>query len=469
MLVPDTQVEMNGGVMPVAAPFSDGVWFDPDDQRFKMWYLAGFDDGFGYAESSDGIHWVRPNLDVVPGTNRILEPIPGFCRDGATVWLDHGAVHRDERYKMFAYYRNGTGSWPRAYPEPPAKKMGNLYTSPDGVHWTLRGQTGECGDNTSFFYNPFRGTWTFSVRTNNPQAGRTRSYREQHHFLDDWSRGDLVYWAGSDEHDLPDPELHFAPELYKIDCVAYESILLGMFAVYLGPPNAEAYERKIPKCIDLYAGFSRGDLDLERPDRAPFLGCSRVPGAWDSAYLHIAGGVCLVVGDELWFYYGAWSGDSPAQGTGPYAGGSTGLAVLRRDGFASMEGPGTTMGHRAALEPGTLTTKPLRFSGRHLFVNADARPGALRVEVLDSDGHVVAPYDRASCRPVGGDSTKHRVSWEEADDVAALAGTPVRLRFSLDAGALYSFWVSPSPAGASHGYVAAGGPGFTGAIDTTGA
>jgi hypothetical protein len=34
---------------------------------------------------------------------------------------------------------------------------------------------------------------------------------------------------------------------------------------------------------------------------------------------------------------------------------------------------------------------------------------------------------------------------------------------------LYSFWVSPERSGASQGYVAAGGPGFTGARDTVGA
>jgi hypothetical protein len=35
-------------------------------------------------------------------------------------------------------------------------------------------------------------------------------------------------------------------------------------------------------------------------------------------------------------------------------------------------------------------------------------------------------------------------------------------------GRLYSFWVSPDASGASYGYVAAGGPGFTGPTDTVG-
>lgn len=46
-------------------------------------------------------------------------------------------------------------------------------------------------------------------------------------------------------------------------------------------------------------------------------------------------------------------------------------------------------------------------------------------------------------------------------DLAAAAGKPVRLRFHLKKARLFAFWVSGSKAGASGGYVAAGGPGLT--------
>jgi len=49
-----------------------------------------------------------------------------------------------------------------------------------------------------------------------------------------------------------------------------------------------------------------------------------------------------------------------------------------------------------------------------------------------------------------------------------LAGRPVRFRFHLTNGKLYSFWVSPNETGASQGYLAGGGPGFTGPSDTVG-
>jgi hypothetical protein len=44
----------------------------------------------------------------------------------------------------------------------------------------------------------------------------------------------------------------------------------------------------------------------------------------------------------------------------------------------------------------------------------------------------------------------------------------LRFRFYLKRGSLYAFWVSPDESGASLGYVAAGGPGFTGPRDTVG-
>jgi len=70
---------------------------------------------------------------------------------------------------------------------------------------------------------------------------------------------------------------------------------------------------------------------------------------------------------------------------------STGLATMRRDGFASMD---------AGSESGTLTTRPVTFRGRYLFVNIDASGGELRVEVLDPNGKVMEPYTWADCQPL---------------------------------------------------------------------
>jgi hypothetical protein len=182
-------------------------------------------------------------------------------------------------------------------------------------------------------------------------------------------------------------------------------------------------------------------------------------GDWNWGNVQSAAPVCLVVGDKLYFYVSGRAGKSYPGCTHTDAGGSTGLAILRRDGFASMD---------AGEEEGVLTTRPVRFGGKHLFVNVAAGQGRLEAEVLDERDQPVPPFTRSNCVPISADKTLAPVTWNGAGDLSALAGRPIKLRFHLRKGALYSFWISPDANGASHGYVAGGGPGFDGPTDTVG-
>jgi hypothetical protein len=351
---------------------------------------------------------------------------------------------------MFVYFRS----------EAKGEEGGRVYTSPDGIHWVEATRTSPCGDNTSIYYDPFRKKWIYSIRSYN-QFGRVRSFREHDDLLQGatWTKEEAVDWLRADALDLPDPQLEYPTQLYKFSAVAYESLMLGLFAIFKGPPNEIAAQKGIPKTIDLNVGFSRDGFRWNRPDRTPFLACSRIPGTWNRGYLHSTGGLCLVVGDELRFYFGAFSGLSPKLGGNLYAGGSTGLAVLRRDGFASMD---------AGSRSGSVTTRPVTFRGRHLFVNLEAAQGELRVELLDQQNQVIKPFSAENCVPARSDNTRQPITWNHGKDLTDISGRPVRFRFHLTNGRLYSFWVSPDLAGASYGYVAAGGPGLTGTIDTVG-
>jgi hypothetical protein len=233
--------------------------------------------------------------------------------------------------------------------------------------------------------------------------------------------------------------------------VAYESVLLGLFSIWRGDKNIPPGR---PKPNEVCVGFSRDGWHWHRPERKPFLAVSEKAGDWNWGNVQSAGGCCLVVGDELRFYHSGRAG-TPAKGQTRDTGGSTGLATLRRDGFASLD---------AGKDGGTLTTRPLRFAGQHLFVNADAAGGELTAEVLDEGRRVIAGFARGDCVPVRADKTLQAVTWKEGD-LAKVAGKTVRLRFHLRGGRLYAFWVSKEKSGASGGYVAAGGPGFTGPTD----
>jgi len=423
-----------------AMVYSDGVFYDPADRLLKMWYMGGYQQHTALAVSDDGIKWRRPALDVVAGTNIVMK----HHRDASTVWLDHDAADPRSRFKM-AVYDFGV-------------KAMRLHQSPDGVHWRDLGIAGPCGDRSTMFRNPFRGVWGFSLRADEPGTlNRVRHYAESVEFAaGQWHAGDPVPWVGADRSDLPRADLKTQPQLYNVDAVAYESLMLGLFTIYRG----EKSNREKPN--DLCVAFSRDGFHWARPWTEPFIPVSEHQGDWNWSNVQSAGGVCTIVGDRLHFYV---SGRRGVPGTDLPGECSTGLATLRRDGFASVGDAWPPRAPRPATARGaTLTTRPIRFSGRHLFVNAII-DRSLRVEVLDVAGRVIAPFSLEQSMPVTGDGTRLPVRWRTRDTLDELAGQEVRFRFSLAEARLFAFWVSPTATGHSRGYVAAGGPGYARARD----
>lgn len=441
---PDKRWEMIYQTPKTAVAFSDGVWWDPQAQLFKMWYRAAPFGCTAYATSKDGLKWEKPALDVRPKTNIVMLSTQ---RDSSVVWLDHHASDPAQRWKFFQFNRD-------CY-------LGSVHTSADGIHWSEPVWCGNSGDRTTFFHNPFRQKWVFSIRdelfkgpwdyTTKPvrPIGRGRRYWEGSDFIQaaQWPRftsseapkpGQPGFWIACDELDSPGiPDGEMKAELYNLDAAPYESLMLGLFSVLHG--NAAAGR---PKVNDIQLGYSRDGFHWDRPSREAFITVSDDVKAWNAGNVQSVGGGCCVVGDRLYFYH---SGRNAAMD-------QTGVAFLRRDGFASMN---------ADAAGAMLTTRPVTFQGRFPFVNVAAEAGELRVEVLDEQGRVIPPFTRENAVPVRSDSTRQRLAWQGADDLSALNGRPVRFRFHLTRGQLFAFWVSKNSNGTSGGYVAAGGPGFT--------
>ena len=439
-----------------AAPFSDGVFYDPKDKLFKMWYMGGYIASTCLAESHDGIHWEKPSLDVRPGTNEVLShrdvkpASDGRYRDSSTVWLDYEDTEPRRRYKMFI-----------TTPIPKRWSLA-LRCSADGVHWSepVAVSATKIGDRTTVHYNPFRKKWVFGLRIGQSGVGRSRAYFEHSDAIAGTKQisNGAVLWLCADRLDPHHPDSKYSnikPQLYNHDAVAYESLMLGLFSIWQGPPNSECAKLKIQKRNEVLVGFSRDGFHWYRPDRTRFLTVNPTEGAWNWGNVQSAGGCCLVVGDKLYFYVsGRMLGDRFWDGNC-----YTGLAIMRRDGFASMD---------ADKKFGVLTTRPVKFKGKYLFVNVDNPNGELRVEVLSKDEKPIKGLFIKDCNPISTDSTICRVIWKGGKDLSSLTGKPVRFKFHLRNGELYSFWVSPDKSGASYGYVAAGGPGFTGPKDTAG-
>ena len=443
-----------------AFPYSDGVWFDPADQVFKMWFYCGGGNMFCYATSPDGKNWTKPSLPnaVLPGTDEVLQISP--ARDSSTVWMDLADPNPARKFKAFVF--NGYGIL--------------VYFSPDGISWTQQSQqaypVGILYDRTTLFWNPFRKVWVDSLKNylTLPASGsraaytsRVRYYAESPDLMN-WTPADFTdsFWTGPDVNDPPYVAGGVAPQLYNLDAVAYESLIVGLFNWYYpGPayPSDDPAGLPGPALVELGVGFSRDGFQWVRPTRGSgpsnaFIPASNIPGTWNVGNTQSAGGGFLVVGDELWFYFSGRNGPHGVSTVG-----ATGLATLRRDGFYSMD---------AGATQSELTTRPVQFSGKYMFVNVNDPNGQLLVEVTDTNGNVIAPFSKANCIPLSVNKTLQQVTWTGAGDLTNLENQPVKFNFYLTSGSLYSFWVTSSASGASGGYVAANGPGFTGATDNRG-
>lgn len=188
-------------------------------------------------------------------------------------------------------------------------------------------------------------------------------------------------------------------------------------------------------------GYSRDGYSWLREDMNPFLAVDENPAAWNNANLQSAVGSPIIVNDKLYFYL---SGRKLVNGSEIV---TTGLATLRRDGFASMSGIGE------------LQTEPLRFAGKYLFVNADVK-GDMLVEIQDRNGKAIEGFTKNDCVKVTGDNTRHAVMWKGNKTLESLDKTTIRIKFYLNDGDLYAFWISDANTGESRGYTAGGGPGL---------
>lgn len=450
VLEPDKEWEYTFERSPYAAPFSDGIWFDETDGKFKMWYLAGAgmihknNQSFYtcYAESKDGKVWEKKLLDIVPHTN-----IVDTCdRDAATVWMDKQEPNPAKRFKLFNVEKHG-GRWRIV-----------LKYSADGLHWSEGvAQSGPVGDRTTAFYNPFTQRWGISLRQGAKADGRSRGYLENadpemavsvaHSVVSGIKDRNVVLWFTPSDKELPHPRFpEVKPAIYNFDAMPYESVMLGFYAMWKGPENDVCDKLGIQKRNELGMGYSRDGFHFYRPTYEPVMGVNETPEAWNYGNMQSINGVPLIVGDSLYLYSSGrrlnsvmWDGFT-----------STGMASLRRDGFVSMKAPGSEK---------FLITEKIVFDGTYFFVNAEA--DKLLVELLDEAGNPLKGFTKDDCVVMNKlNSTKQQVTWRGEADLKKLFSKVIRVKFYMTGGDLYSFWISPWTTGESRGYTAGGGPGL---------
>jgi hypothetical protein len=401
--------------------------WDPDAQEFK--FAVAETGGPGIVttiwQSRDGRNWRR----------QAVSDVGFYC-----VVYDPTDPDPSRRYKSLRHL--GKGLVP--------------MVSPDMVAWkTLDVPPIPSSDEFNLSFDDKCHLFIATPKMSGPH-GRSVSLATSTDFTN-WTNHGLIFHADDRDQELgrdnikarlANPRLcqpfHNDPDAYNVDVYnmgvfRYEGFYIGLPAMYHATgripnyPNTDGFHLIQLAC-------SRDLSAWQRPgNREAFIGPSLLgEGAYDLTQL-IGPSSAVVRGDELWFYYtgikyrASWKyvGEYPHGEMVPLPGldpdkGAICLAVLRRDGFISLDASDTA---------GVVVTKPFEMSGRALFVNVDAPKGELRVEVCDGDGKVLA-----ASTPMAGDLPGAPVKWKEGD-LARLSGETVSLRFSLRNASLYSYWL----------------------------
>lgn len=107
--------------------------------------------------------------------------------------------------------------------------------------------------------------------------------------------------------------------------------------------------------------------------------------------------------------------------------------TYRRDGLVAL----SALAADTSSE-GEAVTRPLTFTGKTLVLNyRTSRSGSVRVELQDADGKPMAPFTADKCS-LSGDELAAKAAWAKQTDVGSLAGKPIRIRFVLKDAELFS-------------------------------
>ena len=421
------RVQLYGSVMRNAETGLCKIWyfifsgteFDPPvlaDGK-KRGPLTGF---LGYATSTDGVKWTKPALGLVDFAgsrqNNLTsfegkEPVAG---EGFGIIDDAKGPDESRRYK--AIFSHGWNN--------PAG--GVFYSfSADGLTWTLpedrRAKSGYSDTGQCLLWDPRLNKYVAYGRFGG--VGRRVARMESDDFVH-WTDPVLVFEA--DKDDGPNAQI------YGISVNYYEGVYIGMIWMY----HAGTDER-----IDVQLIHSRDGIAWQRTgDRAVFIP-NGPEGAWDRGLILGTANGLVQLDDHIYIYYSAHIANH-GKGRGRsreaslmYRCGGIGLAMLRRDGWVSLD---------AGVKPGHVITKPFVVpppadgkSAPELLVNANAYMGEVSVSILDADGNPIEGFTKSN--PIQHDALRTQITWPNADP-ATLVGRTVQLRFDVELAKIYAYW-----------------------------
>ena len=423
-----------------------------DGNKYRMYYkawktivdCARADCLFGcYAESDDGIHWIKPNLGLYEfqGTkNNNIVFIHGLM-GGVNACGGHAGVFKDENPNVSPdalYKAILRGIEPKGL---------FAFKSPDGIHWTPVTNApvitdGAFDSQNLAFWDSVNGEYRAYWRYND-EGTETDPYKGVRSIRTAKSK-DLINWYEQANLIYVDSPLE---NLYTNQIKPYyraPHIFIGFPTRYIDRGWSESM-RALPEpehrewrsgVNQRYGTAITEALFMASRDGVLFK-------RWNEAFLRPG-----IEREGTWNYGQQYIGWSVVETKSALKGAPNELSLyatesywtynsnalrrytLRLDGFVSVYAP---------MSGGELVTKLLSFTGTKLVLNfSSSAAGSIGVEIQDENGKPIPGFTLEECPPVFGDTIERIVTWGNGSDLSSLEGEIIRLRFVLKDADLYS-------------------------------
>ena len=376
-----------------------------------------------YAESKDGHHWTKPKLGLheVGGAkdNNVIFAEPGFTHNFSPFIDTRPGVPPSERFKALGGVHQVEG--------------GLLpFVSGDGIHWSrMRDKPvitkgafdsqnvpfwSDAEQRYVVFFRIFTGGIT-TAATWQPTGLRSIARATSPDFIH-WSDPEPMRFEPAQEVHLYINQTHpyfRAPHLWVSTAARFMPGRVSLTdAEAKGVEVDPAYFRQAREVSDCVLLTSRDGHTYQQTFRGALIRPGLRLGEWVSRCGYPALNVVQTGPAEMSLYVNQ-NFAQPTMHMRRYS--------MRLDGFASVNAP---------YEGGEMITKPLRFEGKRLVLNfATSAAGGIRVELQDAEGKPIPGYAADECVEIVGNRLEWPVRWKNGDDVGALAGRPVRLRFIM--------------------------------------
>jgi hypothetical protein len=439
-----------------------------DGGKLRMWYTACPASGHPllpfrlcYAESTDGINWIKPSLGLYEWegsrANNII--MDSNIENGGGVFIDPKAPP-PQRYKLLARLSASTVAKPGSDPQVGNAPNGAglyIYTSADGLHWQLHPlRVFPFNPDTvnMALYDDRTGKYLAYVRT---WARRQRRVGvvEAEDIMQPWpydksvpnkTIGDMTVYNsktvvptdeipdayGADGDDPPDID-HYTSAVVKYPWADDTYLMFPSAYRHFAEPPASKYRND--GLLDIQLAVSRDGRKFQAASRFPYIELG-LKGARDcgSMYMYIG---MLRRGVEIYQYYGGCDWTHGAFVGIPEIRHRGGVMLVRQrlDGFVSVE---------ADHKGGQFVSPAVVFEGHRLALNLNASAtGQILVELRDAEGRPFEGFAFKDCDPLGGNDVAAVVTWRQGNsDVSAFAGRPMRVAFKLRTAKLYAFQFS---------------------------